>query len=183
MRMAFYTAAVAAATPLIMAAHAEMLPPLVAVTPFNALAAIGCTTGDRCVISDNHGGQIELFVLAGKLIHQGHFTKPVVISGPCMSGCATAADLGRPNVCITPSASFLFHKAFHVLNTRVAYRGPASEIPTIGRFFIPPHSKDIGDWISNHGGFPDPDLQRGESAMLTMPYDHARKFFPDCRIN
>jgi hypothetical protein len=157
-------------------ALAQGIPEPKKVTPANAREAIQCTDGDgRCVVRGNGGGQLDLFNRAADMIRRGEM-KPLVIDGPCMSGCAVTADRARPRVCITSRAEFYFHQGFHYKKqTRADVGAPAQ----IEAYFDPPHSSDIRRWVKSKGGFPKPVLN-DTGAMLKMSNAEASQFWPRC---
>src|SRR5689334_21427190 len=71
----------------------------------------GCSTSQRvCVINDNPGGSMAVFVVAASEILEQRIK--VVVGSRCASACASVVDLLRKqgDVCLLPSAQFLFHK-------------------------------------------------------------------------
>src|SRR5579872_7632731 len=70
------------------------------VTDANARAAMRCDESYKgsCTVKGNTGGQMNLFTRAAGMVRSGKMGQ-LVIDGPCMSGCALAADLARPRTC------------------------------------------------------------------------------------
>jgi len=118
-----------------------------------------------CVVKENWGGNLYDFLDAAKALKKsGRFA---VIDGTCASGCEIFADWGRPQVCITEQAVFLFHKGYD----RSIVEGEVLR-------FDPPQSRDILGWVVAHGDFP-----RDDRHMLGMFYNDAKKFWPTCDLN
>lgn len=118
-----------------------------------------------CVIRDDPGGTIRLYKNQAYLLkNQG---RHLVIDGRCDSACTVAADLARPNVCITRRAQLRFHKAYWC-EDGVQKRGDLYE----------DYSRDISRWVKANGGFPGADWN--DDSLLVMNADQASSFFPAC---
>lgn len=124
---------------------ASTLPALAATPPS------GCAV---CTVSNNEGGIVRDFEVAGSSFHANPH-RMLVIDGYCNSACMTMADRARPHVCITPNATFGYH--------RTNYGRPI------------PLSRDLRRWAAAHGGFP-----KYGTGMNMMPNEAARQFFPLC---
>ena len=127
--------------------------------------------GDPCRVTRNNGGVVKNFEDAASAILAGAKSR-LIIDGPCYSACAILADKVRyyapRKVCITPRATFHFHKAW-ALSLLTVYNGQQ----TVETFFDPPHSKEINDWVAARKGYP----RRGS---LKMSNAQARKFWRPC---
>jgi len=130
--------------------------------PPSAFARVFFQCGEPCVLSENDGGELALFLAAADEAK----TNPhrLIIDGPCRSSCAVYADRARDTICITENAEFGFHKA-------LVYSADLSEMLAV---IEPPHSQDIRAWVVAQSGFP-------ESGMLVMIADTARHFWRPCR--
>lgn len=124
--------------------------------------ALECTDSEECIIRHNPGGFGLLFVWAAWSVNRHERT--IVIDGTCASACAIFADKARTNVCITPRARFLFHKALNPLN------GERSDPDSLL------HSSDIIRWVNDRGGFPSGNV------LLEMSYEHAKDFWHTCPL-
>lgn len=114
----------------------------------------GC--GEPCVISYNPGGSSIVFMM---MAHQFHLQdRLLVIDGKCYSACAIMADFARPHVCVTEQVELGFHKG---------YRSAG------GGRFEPPQSKDVDDWVREHGGYP-------EEGILSMSFKDVKTFWSVC---
>lgn len=111
---------------------------------------------DYCRVDGNSGGSLVAFREAGNAFRRGE-APMLVVDGPCYSGCALAADVGRPNVCVTKSARLFFH---------------ASSDPGM----VSAISDDVIGWVSQHGGFPAYETQR----FTEMDSATAAGFFAKC---
>jgi len=122
--------------------------------------ALGCSRTTTCVVTENRGGTIGLFLWAAwsARLHE----RTVVIDGRCASACAVFADKTRPYVCITNRAQFQFHQGTNMLN------GDRTEPSG----FI--HSHDLVQWVNDNHEF------LGWDDLLTMPYSEARQFWSTC---
>lgn len=124
----------------------------------------GCN--DPCIVQGNPGGNALFFSISATAVLNQQ--KVATIDGPCYSACALFADLARERVCITKRAEFGFHTIRLSLWSK--------DLPTIPIPFRPfNHSRDIGTWVENNGGFPLLDL-------TIMSYKEARQFWPTCPI-
>ena len=108
-----------------------------------------------CTVQSNDGGVVTQFEATGHQIHSSH--KLLRIDGFCGSACMTMASFARPHVCITPNASFGYHRT------------------NFGREL--PLSSDLRHWVHAHGGFP----AFGGSVGI-MDYQNAKTFFPACGV-
>lgn len=132
--------------------------------------AFGPCSGQTCVVRSSPGGEVRRFLAAAAAVRAGA-KQLVIIDGPCHSACAIFADVARERVCITPRASFGFHKATLY---RAEGRGSERTLTRIARS-DPRHSADIARWVHANGGFPT----RG---MNVMNNRQAQKFWRSCRI-
>lgn len=119
----------------------------------------GC--GNPCIMNESRGGIVLAFTNMAAIIVAEH--RMLVINGRCPSACAIMADLARPFVCITPRASFHFHKGF--------IRTPEGVVAR----FDPYSSEDVWRWINVRGGFPYDDF-------LDMEFREARQFWEVCTL-
>lgn len=118
----------------------------------------GC--GEPCVVRENRGGAVHLFTSAAVAVHLGG-RKQVIIDGYCHSACAMFADRARPHVCITPNATFGFHKKSWVQNGILTHGDPTE------------HSKEIHQWVIARGGYP-------LVGIVQMDHREALRFWPFC---
>lgn len=116
---------------------------------------------DPCTVTDNLGGDPVIFGTVAKLVRTAH--RSIVIDGQCYSGCAYFADKARPQVCVTRTARFGFHKG------RWEIKGSGNTV-----FFDIIHSPDIHKWVMSHGGYP-------VDGLLVMQYPETKKFWPICK--
>lgn len=138
---------------LLLGASSPMAAPL---TPGGA-EAIARAVGhcdDPCVIVSNKGGRVMDFEDAGDAIRNGA-RKRLIIDGYCASSCMVLADRARPNTCITPRATFAYHKTNR--NRPIPLRS------------------DLDHWIRSNGGYPEFTGTPG-----IMPNQVARKYWPLC---
>lgn len=121
-----------------------------------------------CVVRNNDGGLIHQFQASARALKaEGRL---LVIDGDCTSSCTMAADMARPNVCITKRARFRFHQTYDFdADGRFTGRGDAT----------PFYSRDIAGWVHAHGGFPGKTER--DDALLNMSASAARAFFPQCK--
>lgn len=118
------------------------------------------------VVAGNPGGSVDGFIAAARRIKRGG--GGLIIDGPCASACTLAADLARPNVCVTRRAVLQFHKWYRRDRHGVVRRGdPSSE-----------YSADIAGWVNSHGGFPGETVE--DASTLDMSAAEAARFFPAC---
>jgi hypothetical protein len=131
-----------------------------------------CDRDPTCIIRNNHGGEISLFQQAAReLLREG---KRLVIDGRCESACVILADMARPYACLTPRAVMAVHQASIV---RLSYSRNAAgraerQYELVGRS-DPPQSRDIDQWVADHGGYP-PD------GLLLISLPDAQQFWPMC---
>jgi hypothetical protein len=119
-----------------------------------ALTRVLGNCGDPCVIHRNTGGKVMLFEDAADEIRNGA-RKKLVIDGYCASSCMTLADRARSKTCITPRATFGYHKTNR--NRPIPLRA------------------DLRRWIMANGGFPEFRARPG-----LMPNHVARRFWRQC---
>ena len=115
--------------------------------------AVG-TCGDPCVVVSNNGGKITAFKGAGDAIKRGA-GQPLVVDGFCGSACMVLADRARPRACITPRATFAYHKT--------NWNRPL------------PLSPDLHRWIVRNGPYPE-----FTDAPGIMPNEAAQQFWRQC---
>jgi len=107
-------------------------------------------------VSDNHGGSVAQYearwiAMAARGVH-------VRIVGPCQSACTVLlGHIPRSRVCVTPNASFGFHRA-HL----------ATATATLWNAYAP----DIKGWINRHGGLTD--------RFIWMRAPDTYRFFKKC---
>jgi hypothetical protein len=113
----------------------------------------GHCAGVTCTITNNPGGDIDLFARAAKeVVREGRHLR---IAGMCASACVLLADLARANTCVTPSAQLAVHKTY-VINVTGEAIANGQEIP-VGDLLArqdPPQSPDVDRWIRANGGYP-----------------------------
>ncbi len=112
-----------------------------------------------CRVTHNYGGMIYVFDAAANALLFGAKTR-LEIDGHFYSAGAILADkvaYYRPErVCITPRASFRFHKT-------------SAESD-------PPHSHGVHAWVMQNGGYPS----NKSKEFLVMPYPEAKRFWRTC---
>jgi hypothetical protein len=122
--------------------------------------------GNPCVIQENKGGDAVKFVQAASKLKEG---QRVIVDGECYSACVLFADFARPKVCITDRAEFFLHMGSSTLvkpdGTRLAW--------------YPPHSDDIEEYVSEHGGYPQTGIKE---KMLPIQHPDTLKFWPKCDL-
>jgi hypothetical protein len=128
--------------------------------------------GDPCIINGALGGNVEKHQQAAKAVRAGA-KQLIMVTGPCYSACAIFLDEARERACITPRASFHFHKAMEYNEKIVA--GKTTKIPL--KYFDPPHSNDIRKWVHARGGFPLTDLTK---KMLPLVWPETKQFWSVC---
>jgi hypothetical protein len=121
-----------------------------------------------CRVRYSPGGWIDDFKKSALQLKADGRT--LIIDGQCISACTVAADLARPNVCITPRASFRFHRTYAWDMATLCFLGRDDAYED--------YSADIGGWIRAHGGFPGKTLH--DDALLDMNAKEAAAFFPVC---
>jgi len=122
-----------------------------------------------CVVTHDPGGLVREFKSQAYILKgQG---RRLVIDGFCASACTIGADLARPNVCITPKATFHFHKGY-----RPSLWPLGREIVRVD--LSDQYSTDIRRWIALKGGLPGKDAC--DNSLLDMSNAEARQFFPMC---
>jgi len=126
-------------------------------------SALGCTEAQNCVVKQNMGGNMTLFLDAALTLPKDALVR---IDGKCSSACVIFADYARPQVCVTENAKFLLHQG-------VSKKGAEK----LG-YFIPGHQRDIALWVFMQGDFPNTD---GDEAYLPITYPTTLQFWPLCR--
>ena len=115
---------------------------------FLLLAALLLVNACTTIRNDPGGHVINYAINAQK-------AKFVRFDGKCMSACTLY--LSVRNTCITPRASFWFHKATH---------------PVATQFLINHYPQWVRDWIARKGGL--------TSQWLVMPHSHTSKHMRAC---
>lgn len=107
-------------------------------------------------VFDNHGGRVaEYDARWAGLAARGVNVRVV---GPCQSACTVLLrHIPRSRICVTPNASFGFHKAHLATATATLWSGYAA---------------DIKDWINQHGGLTD--------SFIWMRAPDTYRFFKKC---
>lgn len=95
--------------------------------------------GIPCRIVYNGGGDFKTFQEAALAIATRNL--PLVVDGPCLSGCAIVADMLRPLAlaCVTPAARFAVHEIKYVS----------------GRAYDHRYTSIVAAWIKAQGPFKD----------------------------
>lgn len=131
--------------------------------------AFKCTT-NPCVVGDNIGGSIPLFVAAYyELLHRDW---TVILTGLCGSSCILAADWGRNFFKITPRTQLGFHMAREYRDEDVSCVGSNVHIRPGAlpkRYYDPPHSPDIRRLVyAQRSGFPRDDVWYISASQLQI---------------
>lgn len=133
-----------------------------------ALALTGCvgsamsTFGpmSKTIRNDKGGELVEYSLEVNKVEQKG---TPVRIAGSCESACTLYLGLPNEQVCITPAATFHFHKPYGAspgVNRSAA-------IHMMGQY---PYW--VNDWLARQGGL--------QTRMLVMDYSYARQYMRTC---
>jgi hypothetical protein len=109
----------------------------------------------------DRGGEVITYALEVKKIEREG--TPVRIAGSCESACTLYLGLPNDQVCITPAASFHFHKPY----------GASSGINrSAAAMMTAQYPYWVNDWLSFQGGL--------QTQMVVMKYDYARYFMRTC---
>lgn len=108
-------------------------------------------------VYDDHGGSVAAYNARwGGLAARG---VNVRIAGPCQSACTVLLrHIPRNRICVTPSASFGFHRA---------------KRPDMTALLWSSYGADIKAWINNHGGLTD--------SFIWMRAPDTYRYFRKCR--
>jgi hypothetical protein len=112
-------------------------------------------------IRGDKGGEVVTYALKVKQIEREG--TPVRISGKCESACTLYLSLPADQICITPGASFSFHKPYG--SSRRVNRSAANMMVGEYPFWVQ-------DWLAFKGGL--------RTEMVVMDYDYARYFMRTC---
>lgn len=116
---------------------------------------------DQLTIRNNSGGNVARFAMrVADLRRQG---TRVRIAGRCDSACTLYLGLPGNQMCVSRGASFRFHAPY----IRSGKTSQAAQ-----RFMYASYPGWVRSWISSKGG-----LSR---RLITMDYDYARRFLPEC---
>lgn len=119
--------------------------------------------GRPCVIEEDHGGIIDLYVAEARIMAAGHV--PLIVDGPCISACTLFVDIDRANVCMTTNAVFGYHKSARMGPEGILIFGPISY-----------DTPGLNAYIVAHGGLPDPD----SGHLLMLGFNELTKFYRPC---
>lgn len=139
---------------------------------FKQAFGIECPIGKRCVLPDNDGGLVDIFVKAALEIIRNKNT--IAIDTDCFSACVIFADIARKHVCITPSENMAVHQStvFVERPSLLSALGLVSDIHVI-RHENQPQSPDIDRAIRKLGGYP-------EHGARIIPFNIAKRFWKVC---
>jgi hypothetical protein len=112
-------------------------------------------------IRGDKGGEVVTYAQKVKQIEREG--TPVRISGKCESACTLYLSLPADQICITPGASFSFHKPYG--SSRRVNRSAANMMVGEYPFWVQ-------DWLAFKGGL--------RTEMVVMDYDYARYFMRTC---
>ncbi|MGY2048218.1 hypothetical protein [Methylobacterium sp. JK268] len=112
--------------------------------------------GDTVDVSDSHGGSVAQYdAMWAEIARKG--TKVRVV-GPCQSACTTLlGHVPRQALCVTPEATFGFHRARRPSGTATMWNG---------------YPSDIRKWIADRGGLTE------DFKWMTAPDTY--RFFRKC---
>lgn len=113
------------------------------------------------VIRHDNGGSIVTY--AQKVTRARQQNLSVRISGKCQSACTLFLSLPQGQTCITPGASFGFHKA-HSASRDVNEWGT--------RYLLKKYPNWVKQWIAAKGGL--------KSGIMRMDYAYASRFMQRC---
>lgn len=116
------------------------------------------------VIASDSGGDVVSYAI--RVSHAKRRNTKVEFRGKCQSACTLFLSLPTDQVCITPGASFSFHKA-HSASADMNAWGTQYLLKTYPAWVV--------DWIEKKGG-----LSRN---LLHMSYDYAARHLPPCTGN
>jgi hypothetical protein len=137
---------------------------------FVAAALSGCMSsamstfdgfGGAKTIRGDKGGEVVSYALKVKRIEREG--TPIRISGKCQSACTLYLSLPRDQICITPGASFSFHKPYG--SSRRVNRSAA-------KMMVGQYPYWVQDWLAFKGGL--------RTEMVVMDYHYARYFMRTC---
>jgi hypothetical protein len=134
-----------------------------------ALSVSGCVgsamstfegIGAKTVRADK-GGEVVTYALKVKRIERDG--TPVRISGKCESACTLYLSLPQDQICITPAASFSFHKPY----------GSSQEINrSTAQMMVQQYPDWVQAWLESNGGL--------RTEMVVMDYSYAQYFMRTC---
>ena len=127
------------------------------------IAVLGPTTSaqSRTIFSDG-GGEVIRYALSAKRLHRrGHLVR---FAGRCDSACTLYLSMPRRLTCISPGASFGFHRP---------YGASARNNAVAARYMMRSYPGWVRRWIRARGGL--------SSGIRTMPYAYARRHLRPCR--
>jgi len=117
--------------------------------------------GGAKTIRADKGGEVVSYALKVKRIERAG--TPVRISGKCESACTLYLSLPQDQICITPGASFSFHKPY----------GSSRRInSSAANMMVNEYPYWVQDWLAFKGGL--------RTDMVVMDYDYARNFMRTC---
>lgn len=114
------------------------------------------------VIRNNLGGMIGDFLLLKTFLEK--YNVKVTFDGPCISACTMLLRMPEKNVCITPKASFWFHKASHS-DPELAEKASVA--------LLEYYPEWVKTFLNDNGGL--------KKDFTIMKYDYAKKHLPLCR--
>lgn len=123
-----------------------------------------CTTTSHntATIVYNNGGKVHMFhAQAAKYRAAGTLVR---FAGACMSACTVFLGLPAKQLCVTPRASFSFHKPYGSTdagNRYAEYR------------MLQAYPAWVRSWLARNGGL--------TAQFKTMPYVYAGQFIKTCR--
>lgn len=129
-------------------------------TPSSALA-IEQNSSRSIVIQHDRGGDVVKYA---RQVSRARLGKAhVSFKGQCQSACTMFLALPTHQTCITPGASFSFHRAY----------GSTNEMNAWGtQYMFKSYPAWVVQWIEHHGGL--------KSQFIHMNYNYASKFIPTC---
>jgi hypothetical protein len=115
------------------------------------------------VISHDNGG--DLIKYAQRVSRARKESKQFAIDGRCASACTLFLSLEASNICVTPKASFLFHRAY----------GAKRDVNQWGTDYLnKQYPAWVKTWISERGGL--------TNQLLKMDFDYASQFMKTCKV-
>jgi hypothetical protein len=116
--------------------------------------------GAKTVRADT-GGEVVSYALKVKRIERDG--TPVRISGKCESACTLYLSLPQDQICITPAASFSFHKPYG--SSQPVNRSTAE-------MMVQQYPDWVQAWLEANGGL--------RTEFVVMDYDYAQAFMRTC---
>ena len=117
--------------------------------------------GAKKVIRSDNGGRVSKYAV--DVYQAKHQNTQVEIRGKCLSACTLYLSMPKNQICITPGASFGFHKAY----------GSTRRLNNWGNQYMMTNYPDwVVSWINAKGGL--------TNSLMRMNYNYASRYLPAC---